>query len=481
MASASELTTAAPATSASTSSAAVSSGVASALPSRAGWGEAGNGRADAVPEEGKPALFIPTTLLLPVMPASAPNAGTAVKAAGEMLVAPLISPPPTVAAAPMAKAGASGNLAELQVQPPAPATPSIGISREATVEVDVDGDDVVEVEDETEGAVQAALAIAREHEPSHEVAEVEDVEDVDDVDDADEADEFAAPKLEPSAKRHKTAPMEAVESRPAAEPRVAPPPPPAKVVRETRRPWHIDFFALGGGAVSSLAGRREAAKDVDFIHAALGEPERATLLDVCCGDGRHCFEFATKGYDVRGLELSEAQLRRAAQRNGGRAVPLEFIEADMRTMALERTFDVITCLGSSLGYGDDEGDRTSLIHMREHLVRGGKLVLHVFNRDYVVSNVPCRSWWSSEGALVLDEVDFDFTSDHLRVHRTMISDDGQQHEHFMSIRSYSLHELTRLVASVGFRVISVSGSRATRGYYFGSSSPDLWIVAENRG
>jgi len=118
--------------------------------------------------------------------------------------------------------------------------------------------------------------------------------------------------------------------------------------------------------------------------------------------------------------------------------------------------------------------------MRAHLAPGGRVVLQTFNRDYVVSNVPCRSWWSSDGALVLDEVDFDFQQAHLRVHRTMLGEDGSQHEHFITIRAYTLHELCEMVQSAGFRVLETAGSRVTRGHFLGASAPDIWIFAEAR-
>jgi len=66
------------------------------------------------------------------------------------------------------------------------------------------------------------------------------------------------------------------------------------------------------------------------------------------------------------------------------------------------------------------------------------------------------------------------------VHRTVVFEDGRQFEHQMYIRTFSLHELGRMLTGMGMRVVEVSGSRETRGRYYGATSAEIWLVAQRR-
>ena len=59
-------------------------------------------------------------------------------------------------------------------------------------------------------------------------------------------------------------------------------------------------------------------------------------------------------------------------------------------------------------------------------------------------------------------------------------EDGRQFEHHMYFRAYSLHELGKILTGHGMRVLEVSGSRETRGRFYGATSPEIWLVAQRR-
>jgi len=70
-----------------------------------------------------------------------------------------------------------------------------------------------------------------------------------------------------------------------------------------------------------------------------------TLLDVATGTGAHLVHLL-KHYDAEGLDIAPAMLKIARQRMPD--TPLH--EASMVDFTLGKTFDVITCLFSSIGY-----------------------------------------------------------------------------------------------------------------------------------
>jgi SAM-dependent methyltransferase len=100
-------------------------------------------------------------------------------------------------------------------------------------------------------------------------------------------------------------------------------------------------------------------------------PRAKTLLDVACGTGAHLAELR-QWYEVEGADLSPAMLEVARKRLPG--VPLH--QADMRTLDLGRSFDVVICLFSSIGYVTDPAEmRSAVARLAAHVAPGGVLVL----------------------------------------------------------------------------------------------------------
>jgi ubiquinone/menaquinone biosynthesis C-methylase UbiE len=109
------------------------------------------------------------------------------------------------------------------------------------------------------------------------------------------------------------------------------------------------------------------------LHALIEErhPGATTLLDVACGTGTHLARLA-RWYEVEGVDLDAKMLELAR-----RKVPdVRLDVADMVSLDLGRSFDVVTCLFSSIGYaGSVERIRQAVAAMASHLTPGGVLVV----------------------------------------------------------------------------------------------------------
>ncbi len=109
------------------------------------------------------------------------------------------------------------------------------------------------------------------------------------------------------------------------------------------------------------------------LHALVQEvcPRAQRLLDVACGTGKH-LEQLRQHYDVAGLDLSPDLLAIARER----CPDVPFFEADMTGFRLDRDFDVVTCLFSSIGYvRTAENMRRAVTAMADHLLPGGVLLI----------------------------------------------------------------------------------------------------------
>lgn len=270
------------------------------------------------------------------------------------------------------------------------------------------------------------------------------------------------------------------EKAPPPKPSTATPPAPRSDGRK-RRNWHEEVFGDHYAAILPVDADASAEIDAAFVQKSLDLASGQKLLDVACGDGRHATAFAALGLDVTALDNSMPQLLRAARRNEASKFNFDILHGDMRSLPRDRTYDAVACLGSSFGYFEsDEQNRQCLQDMVEVLKPGGKLALQVFNRDYLMGVLPCRSWWQGRGCLVLDVADMHFATGRVRIHRTVVFEDGRQFEHHISIRAYSAHTLAKMLATMGARVIELSGSRDTRGRFYGGASPEIWIFAQRR-
>jgi SAM-dependent methyltransferase len=246
------------------------------------------------------------------------------------------------------------------------------------------------------------------------------------------------------------------------------------------KPWFEEIFDEDYLRTLPFMTPEQTLREVSFIEESLEAPPGAEILDVGCGYGRHAIELVHRGLNVTGLDLSLPLLIRAADEAQRRSLSVNFVHADMRDMPFERKFDGAYCLLTSFGYFDEDANLKVAEGIARGLKPGGRFLLDIVNRDYVVGDLPTRIWWEGVGCVVLEEVDFNFHTSRIVTRRSVVFEDGRQLEQEISVRAYSLHEIGRLLRQAGFRVLDISGSMATRGRFFGGTSRNLMVLSEKR-
>lgn len=94
-----------------------------------------------------------------------------------------------------------------------------------------------------------------------------------------------------------------------------------------------------------------------------------TLLDVACGTGEH-LKYLRKYFSVEGFDLDEELLKSVSQKLPD--IPVH--HANMLNFNLERKFDVVACLFSSIGYAvTKENLFLATSNMQKHTSAGGLL------------------------------------------------------------------------------------------------------------
>jgi ubiquinone/menaquinone biosynthesis C-methylase UbiE len=99
------------------------------------------------------------------------------------------------------------------------------------------------------------------------------------------------------------------------------------------------------------------------------------LLDVACGTGNTMLPMLERGYDVTGVDVSDAMLAEAERKTGGAA---RLVAGDARDLPVLGEFDLVWCLGDALNYLDSEAELTAaLTGMRRNLAPNGVVVIDV--------------------------------------------------------------------------------------------------------
>jgi SAM-dependent methyltransferase len=226
------------------------------------------------------------------------------------------------------------------------------------------------------------------------------------------------------------------------------------------RDWFADesFWEAIYPLLFSGRARTAAAADVGAIKALIGRPV-TTVLDLCCGAGRHSVAFAKQGSRVTGVDRSAFLLGHARQYALDENVEIRWEQQDMRDFVVPARFDLATSLFTSFGYFDDPAENQRVLaNVHASLAPGGAFVLDVLGKE-VVARIyePCRSQELADGGVLIQRGTV--IDDWARIENEwhVIRDD-----HMRSFRFrhwlYSAVELRQLLNAVGFVRVDMFGN-----------------------
>jgi len=224
--------------------------------------------------------------------------------------------------------------------------------------------------------------------------------------------------------------------------------------------WYREFFDdLYLRVYQPLEAPEQVRREVDFIVKALDLPAGAKVLDLCCGQGRHSLELARRGFQVVGVDLSEALLYAARKRAESEGLSVTFLRCDMREIDFADEFDAVINMFTSFGYLESEAeDEKVLGKVAQALKSGGKFLLDVVNRDRLVRDFQAREWHAAdEGWLVLEERTFDHLSGRMETRWVCVARDGVRYERLSSVRLYTASELRTMLERAGLKVTNLFG------------------------
>ncbi|MBM4169398.1 MAG: class I SAM-dependent methyltransferase [Ignavibacteria bacterium] len=222
--------------------------------------------------------------------------------------------------------------------------------------------------------------------------------------------------------------------------------------------WYEELFDHSAGSYEEEEFTKGTSGEVDFIEAEIRYDTSKKILDIGCGTGRHSIELASRGYDVVGIDLSEAMLKKARQRAIQAGVTVEFLRQDARTLHVETPFDVVmmVCEGGFPLMETDEMNYQILRSAASALKPGGKLILTTLNGLFPLFH-SIRDFVNQGTTGVSRANTFDLLT--FRDHSTyeFVDDEGKTRRLQCSERYYVPSEMHWLLTSLGFQNITICG------------------------
>ncbi|MBP5436849.1 MAG: class I SAM-dependent methyltransferase [Treponema sp.] len=191
-----------------------------------------------------------------------------------------------------------------------------------------------------------------------------------------------------------------------------------------------------------------------------GLKKGSRVLDACCALGRISVELALCGMDVTGVDITEPFLVAAKESTDAEGVPLEVVNADMRTFSVpaEKKFDAAVNIYNSFGYCDSiEEDMQIIQSVFDSLKKGGTFILECISRETAVRWFTEGEWFERAGKTVLTKFTVDGAWEGLRSKWILLDPDGSRMEHEFVQRLYSAPQLRDLLLQNGFSSAEVYG------------------------
>jgi SAM-dependent methyltransferase len=247
--------------------------------------------------------------------------------------------------------------------------------------------------------------------------------------------------------------------------------------------WYVDFFRNDYlNVYGHMFTDERAEKESAFVSSALDLQPGASVLDLCCGQGRHSVQLAKRGLKVTGLDLNPDYVELAQQAAIAHHVAIETVAADMRDIPFENKFDAIVNMYSSFGYLESETEDLKVLESAARALKtSGRLLLDMLNREWAIDNYIPNDWHTgADGTLYIERRDLDLATSRMHVHFIVVDPNGGRRESIgHNIRLYTLTEMMRLLERVGLRQTAVFGGFDSEPYAI--STRRMIIIAEKSG
>lgn len=218
----------------------------------------------------------------------------------------------------------------------------------------------------------------------------------------------------------------------------------------------------------------EAEFFIDNLCAFLKPKPEVKLLDIACGRGRHSVYLNKKGYDVTGIDLSNANIKFAQQFE---KESLQFYVHDMRNTFYINYFDISFNLFTSFGYFETEKDNLKALQaFNKSLKKSGILVLDYFNSEKIMRHL------APQEVKHVDGIDFHISKKIANgkiIKNISFEHKNKEFSFNEEVKSFSKSDFERMFLKSGFEILSHFGDYALNPFDEEKSDRLIFICKKN--
>jgi SAM-dependent methyltransferase len=237
---------------------------------------------------------------------------------------------------------------------------------------------------------------------------------------------------------------------------------------ETEDFWR-DLYPYMFSAERFAGATDEVSRILDLTGVQSG-----TLLDLCCGPGRHSVEFARRGFTVTGVDRTPYLLDQA--RVCAETAMFELVNQDMREFRRPGAFDLAVNVFTSFGYFENPGDDLRVLrNVFDSLRPGGVFLMELLGKECLAARyVPSRCYDFPDGTMLVQRARVENEWTRVFCEWTIIRS-GQARTHRFDHAIYSGRELKDLLLQAGFAGVRLYGNLL--GAPYGTDAQRLVAVA----
>ncbi|MGE4455032.1 MAG: class I SAM-dependent methyltransferase [Sphaerochaeta sp.] len=227
--------------------------------------------------------------------------------------------------------------------------------------------------------------------------------------------------------------------------------------------WYVSLFKNYAHQYDKEVFTQGTMGECDFLEQELHYNKSLHILDVGCGTGRHSIELTRRGYQVTGVDLSEAQLDRANEKANAEGLSISFLHADARKLPFKNQFDaaIMLCEGGFSLMESDEENAAILASVAGALKKEGIFILTPLNGLFPLLHSLDTFYEDAqkeEEQASYAKTQFDVLT--MRDYNTtsFMDDDGTEHTLTSNERYYIPSEITSMLKPLGFTAIEFFGA-----------------------
>jgi SAM-dependent methyltransferase len=218
--------------------------------------------------------------------------------------------------------------------------------------------------------------------------------------------------------------------------------------------WYRQSFGDLYSLIYAHRNSEAADREIRLMSQWVGLKPGQTVLDACCGDGRHTQSLLRLECDAFGFDLSPELVIRAQSDS---LTADRICRADIRKIPFSSMFDFVLNLFTSFGYFyDDNENRVALEQMATCLKPGGTLILDHINASRVRRTLIERSESRTGQYQIVQHRRIVGNRVQKRIEVT--GSEGRTHVFNEDVRMFSPDEVIQLADICGLIDISLHGS-----------------------